>query len=361
MEKIYACGDLIGKTINGWQILERQKSTFFDSSFEGDSFSIWYKVKKDDTIALMKVLDYEKCHTAPIPNNITRTEYINNASSVFKYEMSLSDYCRGKHLSKVHYSIERGETELEGYIIKTVSYIVYEGISGNIMSVLNFSNKVSSTARLATLVDNLRALHSVSVGLKQLHTNQVAYQSLFPNNVVTSVEGTKIANLTKSICFNPDIECPYYVRFNGDWTYAPPEAYFVIQQETPRDTLFQMDNYMLGSLIVFYLTGVSLNSLVDTYLPSPLSVLAKQGYEFNMIVPDLILANEKALNLIKRSIPLNEIQDELISIIKYLTFPDPSRRGHPKVLSKNTSNYDLQRTITQLDKLSSKAKIALSK
>ena len=60
---------------------------------------------------------------------------------------------------------------------------------------------------------------------------------------------------------------------------------------------------------------------------------------------------------------IEEIQDGVVEIVKYLCEPDPGHRGHPKVVGEKckVSHYDLVRTIAHLDLLSKKAELALLK
>ena len=74
-------------------------------------------------------------------------------------------------------------------------------------------------------------------------------------------------------------------------------------------------------------------------------------------------AIRKALENKKKSIPLQDLKEGLVKIVEYLCHPEPEKRGHPKnVLATNrTPNYDLERTIAELDLFQRKAELSLYK
>lgn len=123
---------------------------------------------------------------------------------------------------------------------------------------------------------------------------------------------------------------------------------------------------MLGGLVCYYLTGLTFNALMNNYLPEVLqfsSFTTIQIQEYGTVLPDMINAYQKALKDFENEIPIEEVKSSLVSIVSYLCNPDPSRRGHPKVVDSNsrTPNHDLQRTIQELDLLQRKAELALIK
>jgi hypothetical protein len=151
--------------------------------------------------------------------------------------------------------------------------------------------------------------------------------------------------------------------FHGDWNYAPPEAIFNYLIPDIRERLYQMDNYTLGGLMSYYLAGVSFNALMELFLPMSMIEMRKSGLLYDNVKTDLTNAYTEALDLLRNEIPLEAIQEDIVKIIEYLCNPDPLKRGHPKnVMQTNrTSNYDLHRTISELDLALKKANIELLK
>ena len=60
-------------------------------------------------------------------------------------------------------------------------------------------------------------------------------------------------------------------------------------------------------------------------------------------------------------IPIESIRDEIIQLIEFLCYPNPQKRGHPKNIKSNGSNYSLERFVSKLDILQKKASLELVK
>ena len=100
---------------------------------------------------------------------------------------------------------------------------------------------------------------------------------------------------------------------------------------------------------------------MELFLPMPLIDMRRSGFKYDNVKTDLTNAYTKALDLIRSEIPLESVREDLVKIVEYLCNPDPTRRGHPKniVQTNRTSNYDLQRTISELDLALKRANIEL--
>lgn len=74
-------------------------------------------------------------------------------------------------------------------------------------------------------------------------------------------------------------------------------------------------------------------------------------------------AYHHALVDFEKNILLEELKEGLLQIVEYLCYPEPEKRGHPKnILSTSrTPNYDLERTISELDLFQKKAELSLYK
>lgn len=236
---------------------------------------------------------------------------------------------------------------------------------GDVRRILDLSSKVAFSAKINSLSTKLKSLHDVSVGLNQLHTNDISHQDIKPSNILSIKGESKIGDLGRSLCFNADVACPYSAHFNGDRNYAAPECFYP-DFISNVSNLYQIDNYMLGGLIAFYITGLTFNTLMNNYLPDILQFSKFreiQGQPYANVLPDMINAYQKALNDFENEIPVDSAKEGLVSLVAYLCNPDPSKRGHPKnvVATSRTPNYDLQRTIQELDVLQKKVELALQK
>lgn len=361
INKMFASGDLEGKTVSGWGVIKKLAVPDHSKNETGGNFSSCYIVEKDDIKAFMKVLDYGKIMT--MHGGMT-PQIMQKASSEFNYEKSLSQYCVSRKISKVVHYIESGDEDFSGYIVNgSVSYIIYEMADGDVRRVLDLSSKAELAARINSLSAKLSSLHDVTVGLSQLHSNDISHQDIKPSNILSFKGESKIGDLGRSLCFDASVNCPYPLRFNGDRNYAAPECFypdFISNYES----LYQIDNYMLGGLITYYITGLTFNALMNNYLPdaikiNPSTSIRTQSY--SNVLPDIINAYQKALVDFEKEIPLENVRSDLVTLVSYLCYPDPKRRGHPKnvVDSSRTPNYDLNRTIKELDVLQKRAEHAL--
>lgn len=359
---LFACGDLVGKIIGEWKVIEKYAAPDRSKGETGGNFSVCYKVERDGRMAFMKVLDYARIsisHGISPEQLRIRTQ---NATEQFNYEKRLSVYCQDRHVSKVVYFIDSGDVNLDGYFLNgAVSYIVYEMADGDIRKVFDFSKKVELAARINSLSAKLKSLHDVSVGLSQLHRNDISHQDIKPSNVLSFTGESKIGDLGRSLCFDADIKCPYPLHFNGDRTYAAPETFFSDFIGT-KESLYQVDNYMLGGLVTFYITNVAFNQILNSYLPDSLQLIPGKSHmdTYTPYLPDMYNAYQKALKDIDQEIPLDSVKEGILRIISYLCDPDPSHRGHPRNLASLTPNFDLQRTIKEFDVLQKKAELAIT-
>ena len=362
MDTLFAVCNLVGKNINGWEVISQLPEPDRAKGETGGNFSICYIAKKDDVECFMKVLDYRKCMTKTLTLSETRISIIEKATREFKYEMALSAHCNKHRVKNIITYIDGGECELTDFAFPTVTYIVYEKADCNIRKILDFSAKLVFAEKLKTLSFKIKSLHDIALGVKQLHNIKISHQDLKPSNILSVGANSKLGDLGRSLCFSPDIDCPYSLSmFNGDWTYAPPEAFFNYRLSDDKERLYQMDNYMIGSLITFYINGVSFNTLLDSYIPRGIRAFAQTGISFDAARAYLLNAYHQALAAFEESIPVDDLKEALTKIVEYLCHPEPERRGHPKNISKTnrTPNYDLEKTISELDLFQRKAELNL--
>lgn len=364
MDTLFAVCNLAGKNINGWEVISQLPEPDRSKGETGGNFSICYIVQKDGIECFMKVLDYRNCMTRTLNPSETRLSVIERATREFKYEMALSEHCNRHNVKNIITYVDGGECELKEFSFPTVTYIVYEKADCNIRKILDFSAKLVFAEKLKTLSFKIKSLHDIALGVKQLHKIEVSHQDLKPSNILSIGNNSKLGDLGRSLCLSPEVDCPYSLnRFNGDWTYAPPEAFFYYRLSEDKERLYQMDNYMIGSLIVFYISGISFNTLLNGHLSGGIRSLASSGIGFDGARAYLLNAYYQALVDFEKSIPLQDLKEGLVKIVEYLCHPEPEKRGHPKnVLATNrTPNYDLERTIAELDLFQRKAELSLYK
>lgn len=366
-KEIFATHNLLNRRINGWIVTE-QMTPPYDFVYKGTAdYSLYYKVKNDNgDDAIMKVLDLYKCQIHPLVQNQKRSEIIEEAMRNFRYEKKLSEHCNGRKVKRIVSYIESGELELTEFDYPLVNYIIYENYYGVLKDVLDYSKKISQTTRIQSLVGILKMIHDITSGINQLHRIKVTHQDISPSKV-QSVKGEfKLGDLSRALCLEPSIGCPFSLDcFNGrDYTYAPPEVLFNYKLDDEQERLYQIDNYMLGAMLVYYITGLSYNVFIERHLPSvSIRDMAYSNMSFEAAKAYLINAHSNALVELKNNLVIPEIKEEIIEIVRYLCYPIPEQRGHPKVIGGNnkTPNYNLERTISKLDLLRKKSEILILK
>lgn len=357
--EFYASSNLVGKQIGQWQVLKKIENIDITSQY-----SVFYLVKNDELEAIMKVMDYEKCHSKSASDGLKVVERLSMVSTAFLYETNAAKSCAFKHMNNVIRYIDSGEIELEGYQISTVTFIVYEQSEGKVGAFLKFSSKVDFKTKIEILKDKIWSLHQVAKGVKQLHSNLIAHHNITPLSIEVFDKNCKfkLGDLHSSKCRKEEFQSPEGTRFfNGDLTYAPPEAFFAYKISDEMAAYYQIDTYMLGNMIVYYLTSFNLTALLNRKLPYSLKEWASRGANYVSVLPEIINAFDTTLKDIRSSICIEELQEPILNIIECMCNPDPDRRGYPGGFKTTRANADLQRIITKLDMLHKIAEFYLYK
>lgn len=140
--------------------------------------------------------------------------------------------------------------------------------------------------------------------------------------------------------------------------YAPPDQFYQYQIGDWGQQKYGADAYLLGSMIVFFFTGVSMTALIRRHVAQP-----NVSNDFVRDLPYLIdafgLAVQDFDNEIKSRLgdQFKEIREELITLVRELCFPDPEKRCDAK--SRNAGSLMLERYVSRFDLLARKARIAI--
>ena len=344
--KDIAAHNLLGRTLdNKWHVIAKKEKKAGDT---GGTFSVCYTVEKDGQNFFMKAFNVNGFINC-MGEGKTFMEYMEEMTKAFMYEKRLSEYCVSHKTSKVSCVIASGEEMMTGYTFPVVPYLIFEMADGDIRSKLNFSNKLDFAWKL-------HSLHDIAVGIKQLHSIDVSHQDIKPSNVLLFDEGSKIGDLGRSMC--PVLDGPYDdMMFSGDNTYAPPEVWTKSHMALDwHQRNYAIDCYLLGSLITYYISGLSMTAhLIATMR------LIWSGDEMENLDEYLQTAFEQVLEKISDNIPFESIRSELIEVIRYLCNPNPLHRGHPKNIRQRGSNYSLERFVQKLDLLRRKSELEICK
>ncbi|CAN5586235.1 hypothetical protein BH10BAC2_BH10BAC2_20270 [soil metagenome] len=344
-----AAQNLVGlKLDTGWNVIEKIEKV---PGQTGSFFSVCYKIERDGEICFLKAFDFSKFIQIAATGKAT-VDIMTDMLNAHRYERDLSELCKSKHLDKVVIVKEAGEILVSGHTYPIVPYLIFDMADGDVRKRMMFSNTLDVTWKL-------KSLHSISVGLKQLHGIEVSHQDLKPSNILLFNEESKIGDVGRSLCRK--MISPYDgTVFNGDWNYAPPEILYGVYEADWTKRTFSTDCYLLGSMITFYFTGMSMTALIRTELPDNFSWDYWRG-SFDDVKEYILNAYDIVLQKISLTIPGDELKKELKKIIEYLCYPIPEKRGHPKSLHIPQAQYSLERFITTLAMLYKKSEFNLLK
>ena len=204
---------------------------------------------------------------------------------------------------------------------------------------------------------NMRILHQVALAVEALHFHSIAHQDLKPSNVLMfDGETAKVGDLGHA--HDRGIPRPGFSEaLAGDPAHAPMEQLYAYKLTEWTTRRLAADLYLLGSLSVFMFTNLSLTVQIDGQLrPEHHWDVWSDGYI--QVLPYVREAWDVALEEFSDCIDPH-IREELTLLTRYLTNPDPQKRGHPKNHTSSGSNYNIRRICSRFEVLAKKAERAL--
>ena len=338
-DMLVAAQDLEGRVLKtGWLVTKKVSKRKTDT---GGNFSVCYEVEKDGKKCFLKAIDFSR-YLSIKPDGVSVIDLLNKMTSDFKYERDLSKFCQERRVKKVAFVIDSGEEELEGYTYGIVPYLIFEMADGDVRAMLAYSAKLDFAWKM-------NSLHDIALGLNHLHSVGVSHQDLKPSNILLFNKDSKIGDLGRALCPSIDKEM-LNVEFHGDYNYAPPEILYNYILPDWNERTFLADCYMLGSMVVFYLTGSSMNAILFSHLPKDLHPM-RSKVSYTTVKDYLTNAFETSLENIGKQVPYDSLRERLMNVVKYLCCPDPERRGHPKTIASRDSNYNLERFVSEFNYL----------
>lgn len=339
--------EMQGLTLStGWTVLEKISKPHGST---GGAFSVPYIVEKQQKQAFMKVIDFTEAIKSP-----DFMKVVQKLSSSYNFEKEVLDQCNFHRLDKVVKLVEARQESVKGYQLPA-SYIIFEMASnGDVRKFLD--SKVSFD--LAWI---LRSLHHATIGMSQLHINGIAHQDLKPSNVLIFDEvESKIADLGRAIVkgSNSPHENAYCA---GDLGYAPIELLYGHIPTDWSQRRLGCDLYLLGSLVMFYFSKTGITSkIIEKLAPQhrpftnniQTNVYWKGTYE--EIYPYVENAFYESLRDFDESMQF-ESKNEIVTMVEQLCHPNVLKRGNPAEKLSGGNHYSLQRYISLLDRLATKA------
>lgn len=334
---------LVGDSGQHWTVIQQLPRTRPGAT--GGTFSSGYIVSDGSgRRSFMKALDLSSALRSPNP-----TMHLQAMTTAFNFERDLLDLCRSKRVDRVVLAEDYGQITIDPQNVGSiVPFIVFELGRGDIRTFVEFSQQFDEPWVL-------RTLHEVALGLVQLHRNNIAHQDVKPSNVLMfdARDGAKVCDMGRASqkgALSPHEPLP----IAGDRTYAPPELLYGNIAVDWGARRFGCDAYLLGSLVVSFLTGASLTSLIHGHLAVS-HRWQNWGDSYANVLPYVRQAFNKAMSDIEAQVKPS-LWASTGRIVRELCDPDPSVRGHPRARAqKNGNPYALDRYVSEFDLLARRA------
>ena len=289
-------------------------------------------------------MDYRRALASPDP-----ARSLEFMTAAFNFERVLLEKCRSNNLFRIVRVLDSGTIAAEeGDLSSVVQYLIFELADGDIRSFVEFGEGIDNAWVL-------RTMHQAAAALYQLHRVQVAHQDLKPSNILLfEFDHSKLGDLGSASDLsqaspNDQLDCA------GDLTYAPPELLYGQIHQDWRTRRLACDMYLLGSLIVYFYTGVSMTHLLLSRVGSS-HHHDTWGGPYNEVLPYVQRAFAQVVRELPQNVPI-EFADDITRLVGQLCDPDPLQRGHPKDRNGN-NKYSLERYVTRLDVLARRSELA---
>ena len=266
-----SAGMLAGMTLDDGTIVVRRLDSGPNAT--GSAFSVGYLVRlTDGREAFLKAIDFSQALSAADP-----ARELQAMTEAFNFERDILAKCHDERLDYVVHAVHDGKTLVpsmpDGGVVQ---YLVFELADGDVRSQMQVSQQFD-------VAFSLRALHNIAVGMSQLHASDIAHQDVKPSNVLIFGDKSKLGDLGRASRkgFFPPHEA---ATVAGDPRYAPPELAYGFEDPDWSRRRLGCDLYHLGSMIVFFATGVGTTELLSVEI-DPSLWPAKWGGTYDAVLP----------------------------------------------------------------------------
>jgi eukaryotic-like serine/threonine-protein kinase len=332
---------------NGWSVGSRMTKS---PGATGGHFSVSYVAHHEDgRQAFMKALNFHVGATSSAP----LIDRLNDFTSAYIFERDLLADCCDRKMSRVIKMIDHGQVSVPaaGPILSEVPYLILELADGDIRA---FQASMSGFDCAWVF----RVMKHALQGVGQLHYAHTAHQDLKPSNVLTQEGGMEMKLGDLGRADRRGIEGPWSeLSIPGAIPYAPPEQQYDSFGRSWEDRK-AADLYLVGSLGVQLFLGHAMSVLIQVSLPAECQLRGWSG-SFEEVVPYLRTAHSDVILALRRDVLARTGEEKsaeaYASAIGQMTDPDPSGRGHPKDRAARTSSFSVQRYVSLMNLLSTRA------
>lgn len=341
-------GQLLGRTLpGGWKVMQPRHKT---PRSTGGNFSQGYIVENEDgRRGFLKAMDFLSAFGSDDPSAALQA-----MTELFNFERALLDRCKVGRMKRIVQAIDHGKVFIEeGNVASVVQYLIFElAEEGDVRSHHDDYNQFN-------IAWSLRCLHHITTGLYQLHKGDIVHQDVKPSNVLVFRDRiTKLADLGSAAWKegpSPRGEC----AIPGDATYAPPELLYGHAESDWDARRLACDLYLLGSMIVFFITAVPITALIVQHTAEKYQPHTWRG-NYRDVLPYVRDGFDRSLWVFEEQVP-KDIRPALVADVRQLCDPDPLLRGHPRNHRPGGRPYSLERYVSHFNLMASQAEYVFKK
>lgn len=302
----------------------------------GANFGICYTATRGNETAFCKAVDFRKA--------FSESDFLAAVSELANHaiwEKEVMEYCGEHGLSKIIRLLDHQYVLLpaaQGDVTKRISCLLMEVGDGDLRNELNLKLSPSTSWKLYVMRD-------VALAIDQLHRKGIAHLDVKPSNVIAVGNGSsarasmKLGDLGRVV--RKGLAGPFDAQiWPGDPNYRPPEKWYGLRSAQWNDEREAADAFLLGSLLVFLLTGIPMSTLLYHEIPEPYRPGIYRGDFDDALMDVLVRAQSQVIATYVTSTLPTQFADELLLIITELTDPNPRRRGDKRARAQGIVGID---------------------
>jgi serine/threonine protein kinase len=332
---------LVGEVLlDKWEVVKRIRH---DDGISGSTRSACYQAQSSaGELAFIKAFDFRREELAG------DTEHLERMVREFNYEKNAHIYCVENKITRVTRIFGADKIIISG---EAVHYLVCEWAEKSLREHQPPGNNSIPWSNRFT------ALRNIASALSQMHKAKMAHQDIKPSNAVCFNDGElKLTDLGSSSCelLTPaphDLE-----SMVGQPNYAPYELVYEHPPSKWENRRLGCDVFLMGNICFTSLVGGSLSHFVLHAIPEEYRPNNYTG-DYAQVLPFLITEHTDLVPMILKEVLPPEFSNDVIKLILSLCHPDPTKRGHTRNIEQNYNQYSLERVISQLNRLATKARV----